>query len=140
MIKSLIVLSFFVVGGISQAAFTKFNLFSLVNDKSQVVCQAFDNGYEEHQNAHPDCTSCMTQHGGCNWICYYPYYTCTAQGQSATGGPGGPITWTVSGSGETETDARMNAISNCFSSGLSFCYVIGCSADNDEVSRQACTQ
>lgn len=98
----------------------------------RVVCQAVDEGYEEHSGGHYSCEECLQYHGGCNETCSEQMAECQAQGVDRYGRG-----INFYGRGDDQWRAQDDAMYQCqYYAGN--CRIVSCQQRNNVVSRRNC--
>ena len=98
-------------------------------------CQAFDRGHEEHYRGHDSCRSCLRYHGDCVERCESSQVICYASGSDFHH----EYEIRHPGVGDSEYEARNEALEICHREGLHRCYVTRCEYSRGEVSTRLCS-
>ncbi len=101
-----------------------------------LVCNAHDDGWEEHGGGHGSCGECLSKHGGCYQKCSEVSYSCTAKGTSPSG-----ESVSIQAIGHDRYQTADEALRRCQSSGATNCRsstYSDCNEVLNEVSRTRC--
>lgn len=101
-----------------------------------VTCRSYDSGWEEHFGGHASCGECTKKHGHCYEECTAVHYTCTAEGERASGQSS--FTESFQASDASQWRAQDEALDRCYQSGDSNCHSENCNSENEVVSHHNC--
>jgi hypothetical protein len=103
-----------------------------------VMCKAFDYGWEEHFGGHNSCGECKRAHRTCERRCSAEMYVAVAEGVHRRRGGGRAIERVRGAPSYDRWRAQDSALDECEYSGLRRCRIVDVRSQWEEISRRDC--